>query len=82
MLYNQRTDLAFTNSLVWQYEIEHSGLNPDKIKFLYKIPDISSDLYIAANLKTSPEILQKLQLALQQIKADGRYQNIINKWQL
>jgi len=82
MLYNHRTDLAFTNSLVWQYEIKKSGLNPDKIKFIYKIPDITSDLYIAASLATSPEITQKLRQALQQVKADGRYQKLITKWQL
>ncbi len=82
MLYSGRTDLAFTNSLVWQYEIKHSNLDPDKIKFIYKIPDITDDLYIAASLTTDINIVKKLQQALQQLKADGRYQNILKKWQL
>jgi len=82
MFYNGRTDLAFTNSLVWQYEIKHSGLNPDKIKFIYKIPDITADLYIAASLTTDKKIVEKLQQALQQVKTDGRYQKILTQWQL
>ncbi len=82
MLYSGRTDLAFTNSLVWQYEIQHSGLDPNKIKFIYKIPDIPADLYIAASLPTKKNIVEKLQQALQRIKADGRYQKILTQWQL
>ncbi len=82
MLYNKRTDIAFTNSHTWQHEIERTGLDPNKIKIIYKIPDITSELYIAASLSTDKKIVTRLQAALVQIKSDGRYQHIIAKWQL
>jgi len=81
MFYNGRTDIAFTNN-TWSFEIEHSGLDPKQIKVLYKIPDITSELYIAASLNTDKSIVIKLQKALKQIKADGRYQQILTKWNL
>jgi len=81
MFYNGRTDIAFTNN-TWAHEIKDSGLNPEQIKVLYKIPDITSDIYIAASLTTDKELITKLQKALAHIKADGRYQQILTKWQL
>jgi polar amino acid transport system substrate-binding protein len=82
MLYNGRTDLAFTNSIVWRHEIESAGLNSDDVKLIYKIPNISSELYIAANLDTDDTIIFKLRAALNTIKVDGRYQQLLDKWQL
>ncbi len=81
MFFNGRTDIAFTNS-TWAYEIRQSGLDPEQIKVLYQIPDITSDLYIAASLNTDKTIVVKLQKALATIKADGRYQQVLRKWQL
>jgi len=82
MLFNGRTDLAFTNSIVWQYEIESSGLDPNDVKLIYQIPNISSELYIAANLDTDDTIIFKLRAALSKIKADGRHQKLLEKWRL
>lgn len=82
MLYNGRTDLAFTNSQVWQYKIKHTGLDPSKIRFLYKIPDITSELYLAASPNTDKYIIRQLRLALDKIKQDGRYQALLTKWNL
>jgi len=81
MLFNGRTDIAFTNN-TWSYEIKKTGLDPDKIKILYKIPDITSDIYIAASLNTDKTIVEKLKKALIKIKHDGRYQQILTKWHL
>jgi polar amino acid transport system substrate-binding protein len=82
MLFNGRTDLVLTNNMTWRAEIVQSDLDSDKIRFVYWIPDISSDLYIAASLTTDKSIITKLQNALAQIKNDGRYQKILAKWQL
>jgi len=81
MFYNGRTDIAFTNN-TWPYEIKQSGLDPTQIKILYQIPDITSDIYIAASLNTDKIFVDKLKKALVQIKADGRYQQILTKWKL
>jgi len=82
MLYNKRTDLAFTNSVLWAYELRDSQLDPDKVKFIYQIPDIASDLYIAASLSTDIDIVKKLSTALNELKKNGQYQAILDKWHL
>jgi len=82
MLFIGRSDLAFTNNIVWRFEVARAGLDPNKIQVLYNIPDISTELYLAASLNTSKHIVQQLQQALEKIKADGRYQAIMTKWHI
>ena len=82
MLFSGRTDIAFTNSVLWRYEIEHAGLDPDKVELIYEIPDISSSLYIAASLRTSIKIVEKLKASLKKLLASADYQSILAKWQL
>ena len=82
MLFNKRIDLAFTNSILWEYEINDSQLETKDIRFVYEIPDIASDLYIAASLTTDKELVKKMTQALATIKADGRYQTILTQWRL
>jgi polar amino acid transport system substrate-binding protein len=81
-LYNGRTEVAFTNGKIWRFETKQAGFDPALLSEIYKIPDISTDLYIAASLSTEPAIIKKLQQALANIKADGRHQQILTKWQL
>lgn len=82
MLYSGRTDLAFTNSILWQYEIKDSGRDPSKIQFVYQIPDIASDLYLAASLDVDKSVVERIKKALSQIKASGEYQDILHKWNI
>jgi polar amino acid transport system substrate-binding protein len=82
MLFSKRTDLAFTNNILWKYEIEDSGLNPEQIDIIYKIPDIASDLYLAASKGTDEKLIKKLRIALEEIKSNGQYQQILQKWHL
>lgn len=82
MLYSGRTDIAFTNNIVWRHEIKKAGLDSSRVKLIYEIPDIASDLFLAANLKTDVAIVKKVKDSLAAIKADGRYQKILAKWQL
>ncbi|WP_448213736.1 substrate-binding periplasmic protein [Colwellia sp. MEBiC06753] len=81
-LFQGRTDLVFTNSIIWRHEVESSGLDPEQLTTVYKVNDFSSDLYLAANVNTSPVVIKRLKAALENIKSDGRYQQIIDKWQL
>lgn len=82
MLFSERTDLAFTNNILWRYEVADSNLDPSQIKVVYKIPDIASDLYIAASKGSDEKIIEQLKTALQEIKSNGQYQQILQKWQL
>lgn len=82
MLYNGRTQLAFTNNILWKYEIEDAQLDPAQIEIIYQIPDIASDLYIAASIGTDTKVIEQLKNGLQEIKANGQYQQILQKWHL
>ncbi len=82
MLYSGRTDIAFTNSDVWNHEILASGLDPNKITFVYEIPDISTELYLATNLQTDKSIINKVASSFKSIKDDGRFDKIMAKWNL
>jgi len=82
MLYSGRTDLAFTNGILWQHELEDSNLDPAKIQFVYQIPSFASDLYLAASLDVDKSVVERIKTALSQIKASGEYQNILDKWNI
>lgn len=82
LLYSGRIDAAFTNSVLWRYEVEAIGLNPDKLQLNYQVPNFASELYIAASLTTDKNIVDALSKSLDEIKADGSYQRILEKWQL
>jgi len=82
MLFSGRTDIAFTNSVLWRHEINHSGLDPQQVKLIYEIEDISSSLYIAASLNTSNVIVEKLTASLNKLKSSKHYHAILDKWHL
>lgn len=82
MLFSHRTDLAFTNNILWKYEIEDSHLDPKQIEIIHQIPDIATDLYLAANIGTDEKIINQLKKALEEIKSNGQYQQILQKWHL
>ena len=82
MLYSGRTDLAFTNGILWQHELEDSNLDPAKIQFVYQIPSFASDLYLAASLDVDKSVVERIKTALYQIKASGEYQNILDRWNI
>jgi len=82
LLYSGRIDAAFTNSILWRYELEDVGLNPEQIKLNYQVPNFASELYIAASLNTDKKIVDALAKALIAIKADGSYQRILTKWHM
>jgi len=82
MLHNGRTDLAFANDILWQYEVEYAGLDPSKFHLVYQVPNFATDLYIAASLDVDKTVVERIKSALALIKANGQYQDILNKWQL
>lgn len=82
MLYSGRTDLAFTNGMLWQYELKDSGLDPSMVQFVYQIPNITSDLYIAASLDVEKSVIDRLKNALVEMKTNGEYKTILRKWNI
>jgi len=82
MLFKERTELAFTNNILWKYEVEDSQLDHTQIEVIYQIPDIASDLYLAASIGTDEKIIRQLQTSLKEIKSNGQYQQILQNWHL
>ena len=82
LVFKKRTDLAFTNSILWKYEIEELGLDPTQVEIVYKAPAIASNLYLAASIGTDEKVINQLRKALKEIKANGQYQQILQKWHL
>lgn len=81
LLYSKRVDAIFTNQVTAKSEIEKAGLDPSKASIAYKIKGLDSDIYLAANKLTDPKVIKQLQLAFKEIKTNGVYQKIIDKWQ-
>ncbi|MBV5337230.1 MAG: transporter substrate-binding domain-containing protein, partial [Deltaproteobacteria bacterium] len=59
----------------------NSGLNPNDIQPALLLDD-SFEYWYGINLTTDPEIVNKLNQALQKIKKDGRYLKLQQKYLL
>jgi len=78
-LLKKKAELMPIPTSIGAYMIKKLGLN-DKI-ILTKIPQyFQKELYIAFGINTPDYIIQRWQKALDDIKADGTYQKIINKY--
>lgn len=81
-LLNGRTDMTFTNHIIWAPQVTKAGIDPSEIKLLFKVNQFASDMYLAASKNTDPLLVKKVQTSLEKIKADGRYDKLLEKWQL
>jgi polar amino acid transport system substrate-binding protein len=82
MLFEQRIDFILTNFIALDREVKIIGFNKEDIKPFIKLHDFPGGLFIATGLKTTDKTVTILSVALQQIKADGTYKNIMDKWGL
>ena len=82
MLFGQRIDFILTNFVAIDTEMKSIGLNKKDIKTVLALHDFPVDLFIATGVNTSSETVAALSVALQQIKADGTYRKIMDKWGL
>jgi polar amino acid transport system substrate-binding protein len=82
LLYTGRIDAAFTNAILWRYELESLGLDAEQLQLNFQVPNFASDLYIAASLTTDKAIVTSLIKALAKMKSDGSYQAILAKWRI
>ncbi|MGJ8694231.1 MAG: substrate-binding periplasmic protein [Thalassotalea sp.] len=82
LLFKGKTQLVFTNSVIWQNEVKSLGYNPDDVRLVYEVNDFANELYLAASLGTDINVVKSLQQALSTIKQDGRYQQILSNWKL
>lgn len=82
MLFGQRIDFILTNYVGIDSEMKSIGFNKKDIKTFVELHDFPGGLFIATGLTTSDKTVVILADALQQIKTDGTYKKIIDKWGL
>lgn len=82
MLYEKRIDMVLANLVSDRYEIASIGLDPTKIQEALELSDLTLDLQIATGLKTSPEVTNAIQNAILNMKQDGVFAEILQKWGL
>ena len=82
MLFKGRIDLVLTNFIALEREIASLGLNAGDVSRYIQVKDFPDELYFATGLKTRDKLVERLREALMQLKADGRYRQILDKWQL
>jgi len=82
MLFGQHLDFILTNFVAVYSEMKSIGLNKKDIKTFVELHDFPGALFIATRLTTSDKTVATLTNALQQIKADGTYKKIMDKWRL
>jgi polar amino acid transport system substrate-binding protein len=81
-LFHGRIDLWPMSEYTANYLTKKNGYDPKDLKKVYEIKGFSGgDQFMAISNTTDAKILQKIQDALKKIKDDGRYQEILSKYQ-
>ncbi|AZQ86015.1 transporter substrate-binding domain-containing protein [Colwellia sp. Arc7-635] len=82
MLFNKRIDLVLTNYMALDRDIKKAGFDAANIKPYLSLPNFPNKLHIATGLTTPAVTVEKLSVALSEIKKSGLYQNILTKYNL
>ncbi|MGN4966050.1 substrate-binding periplasmic protein [Aeromonas dhakensis] len=76
-----RIDLWPVSQETAYYYARQAGYGPSTLKIVHDIEDFTGgDLYVAASLKTPPEVVKRLQEALATIKQNGIYDGIVKRY--
>ncbi|HDX8343201.1 TPA: transporter substrate-binding domain-containing protein [Aeromonas dhakensis] len=76
-----RIDLWPVSQETANYYVRQAGYGPETLKIVHDIEDFTGgDLYVAASLKTPPEVIKRLQEALATIKQNGIYDGIVKRY--
>lgn len=82
MLFKRRLDFVLSNTLTLENELKSVGFDVNDINKHIHLTQYPSLLYFAANKKISHETSNKLKQALTNIKENGQYLAILQKWGL
>jgi len=81
MLTSGRAELFEYGELALRWKMSLMGLDFSLVEKVMPIPEMTS-LSLAFSLKTSDEIVNRYRQALREIKTNGVYQAILNKWRI
>jgi len=79
-LQENKTDLYPVEYHAFMYKLKGMGLENSIVPVKMKKPIFESQLYIAFNKQTDDKVISKWQQALDDIKNDGTYDKILNKY--
>ncbi len=79
-LYRGYVDLIMFSDYSIYHRACDQGLNPAGIEKLFTVDELSTDLWIVASRKTDIRLVEGLSRALQQIKQDGRHEQLMAKY--
>jgi ABC-type amino acid transport substrate-binding protein len=68
----------FLAEFIFQYRIKELGLSNDH--FEIALPVISNEGYLGFSRQTSPDIVARFEYALKEVKADGTYDAIRERY--
>lgn len=76
MLYHDRVHLVAGDARSLPYRVEKMGLSLERLRVVADIPELSSDLYLAAHTQSPVEVMQRLTSCLKELKAEGAFDRI------
>lgn len=76
----QGIDLVVINETILKYRAAESGVAFAKFRKLLPLPDLPLDFHLACSLKTPASTVDKLRRGLARLKADGRFNKIVEGW--
>jgi polar amino acid transport system substrate-binding protein len=79
-LVSGRIDLMFLAEFIFRYRIKELGLSNDD--FENALPVISNEGYLGFSRQTAPDIVARFERALEEVKADGTYDAIRERYGL
>lgn len=74
-------DMIVADDITIHYRAQLANIDMAQISRLYEMPNLPLNFYLACNKDTDPMVLQQLEQALDELKQDGSYHQIFEKWQ-
>lgn len=78
---NGRIDIFPYASPRFSYEVKKANLDPNLFEKIYLLSSISTPQYLAFNMQTDDEIVEKFKAGFSQLSKEGKLQTILDKWE-
>jgi polar amino acid transport system substrate-binding protein len=77
----KQIDFILADTINVKYRAMFNNMNYELFKTYFKLNQSPIELYLACSLQTPKSVVKDLSKAIQTIKQNGTYQNILNTWQ-
>jgi polar amino acid transport system substrate-binding protein len=80
MLAFERVDLVALDEAAFKHQVEASGIDPSEIVRVFRIDDLTGELYLAAQRNSDPSLVKKLRDSLRALKDSGELDAISSRY--